>query len=60
MRGDKLIGISALFMFFCFYFTLTFIETMIKGEDEHATGQRKIAALICFGIALIIPVILII
>ncbi|MFD2751798.1 hypothetical protein ACFSUM_15510 [Virgibacillus siamensis] len=47
--------ISVLLIIFSFYFTLTFIENLHKGEDERVTKQSKLAAIICFGIALVIP-----
>ncbi|WP_313893095.1 hypothetical protein [Psychrobacillus sp.] len=49
------IGIlSTLLMILCFYFTLTFFENLRK-NDERITKQSKIAAIICFALALIIP-----
>lgn len=47
--------ISILLIIFCFYFTLTFIENLGKG-DERTIKQSKIAAVICLGLALIIPI----
>lgn len=50
------IGIaSVLLVIFCFYFTLTFFENLHKG-DERITKQSKLAAIICLGLALLIPV----
>lgn len=62
-RGDHLnnieiIGwpgiISVVLIIFCFYFTLTFFESLHK-DDERITKQSKLAAVICLGLALIIP-----
>jgi hypothetical protein len=47
--------ISIVFIIFCFYFTLSFIENLHKG-DERITRQSKLAAIICLGFALLIPV----
>lgn len=48
--------ISIAFIIFCFYFTLSFIENLHKG-DERITRQSKIAAIICLGLGLLIPII---
>lgn len=48
--------ISVLLLTFCFYFTLTFIEELKKG-DERIIKQSKISAIICLGLALIIPIV---
>lgn len=40
----------------CFYFTLTFFESLRKG-DERIIKQSKFAAIICMAIALIIGII---
>ncbi|AIF45332.1 hypothetical protein [Virgibacillus sp. SK37] len=37
-----------------FYFTLTFFENVSKG-DERVNKQLKAAAVICFGIAFLLP-----
>ncbi len=53
------IGISIiliLFIVLCFYFTLTFFESLRKG-DERIIKQSKFAAIICMAIALIIGII---
>lgn len=47
--------ISFVFIMFCFYFTLLFIENLHKG-DERITKQSKLAAIICLGLAFFIPV----
>ncbi|WHX28006.1 hypothetical protein QNH47_09210 [Virgibacillus halodenitrificans] len=41
----------------CFYFTLTFFENLPKG-DERVSKQLKVAAMICFGIAFLLPLLL--
>jgi hypothetical protein len=53
------IGISIiliLLIVLCFYFTLTFFESLRKG-DERIIKQSKFAAIICMAIALIIGII---
>ncbi|GAB4073164.1 hypothetical protein GCM10028778_07550 [Barrientosiimonas marina] len=50
--------ISVLLTISSFYFTLSFIESLHK-KDERITKQSKAAAIICLGIALILPVIFI-
>ncbi|WP_299094240.1 hypothetical protein [uncultured Metabacillus sp.] len=47
--------ISLLLIVFCFYFTLTFFENLYK-NDERITKQSKLAAVICLGLALFIPI----
>lgn len=47
--------ISVLLIIFSFYFTLTFFENLHKG-DKRITKQSKLAAIVCFGLALLIPV----
>ncbi|MDN4607201.1 hypothetical protein [Sporosarcina highlanderae] len=49
-----IIFISALLIFISFFFTLSFFENLHKG-DERITKQSKLAALICLGIAFVIP-----
>ncbi|GEL77402.1 hypothetical protein TMU01_16370 [Tenuibacillus multivorans] len=46
--------VSVLLTILCFYYTLTFIENLQKG-DERVTNQSKMAAIICFALAFIIP-----
>lgn len=46
--------VSVLFMIFSFYFTLTFIENLHRSETERVIKQSKSAAVICFGIALVV------
>ncbi|GAA0440717.1 hypothetical protein GCM10008983_17190 [Lentibacillus halophilus] len=48
--------ISVLLTISSFYFALSFIESLHK-NDERITKQSKTAAIICLGIALILPVI---
>lgn len=48
--------VSVLLLTICFYFTLTFIEELQKG-DERIIRQSKIAAIISLGLALIIPIV---
>lgn len=56
-----MISVSALFLFFCFYLTLNFIEITIKGKedeaDERDAEKIKKTALICFAIALAAPIV---
>jgi hypothetical protein len=47
--------ISMILIIFSFYFTLTFIENLHKG-DERTTKQSKLAAIICFALAFFIPI----
>ena len=47
--------ISIVFIILSFYFTLSFIENLHK-DDERITRQSKTAAIICLGLALLIPV----
>jgi len=44
-----------LFFVFAFYFTLNFIEHL-HGNDERIVKQSKYAALVCFGISIVILV----
>jgi cell division protein FtsW (lipid II flippase) len=46
--------LSVVFLIFCFYFTLTFIEN-IKKDDERVAKQSKLAAILCLAVALLIP-----
>ncbi|MDN4607688.1 hypothetical protein P5G49_09315 [Sporosarcina sp. F6_3S_P_2] len=46
--------VSIVFIFFSFYFTLSFFESLHKA-DERIAKQSKTAAPICFGIALSTP-----
>jgi hypothetical protein len=48
--------ILILLIVLCFYFTLTFFESLRKG-DERIIKQSKFAAIICMAIALIIGII---
>lgn len=60
MNGIETTGwigiISVLLLILCFYFTLTFIEELQKG-DERIIKQSKMSAIICLGLALIIPIV---
>ena len=47
--------LSIVFIILCFYFTLSFIENLHKG-DERITKQSKMAAIICLGLALLIKI----
>lgn len=47
--------ISIVLFIFSFYFVLTFIENLHKG-DERITKQSKFAAIICLSTALFTPV----
>ncbi|PZX07404.1 hypothetical protein C7437_101517 [Psychrobacillus insolitus] len=47
--------ISILLIIFSFYFTLTFFENLHKG-NERITKQSKLTAIVCLGLALLIPV----
>lgn len=49
--------ISVILFIFCFYFTLTFIEHIIKG-DKRISKQSKIAAIICLALGLLFSLIL--
>lgn len=49
-------GISGVFIVLTLYFTLSFIEGLKKSE-ERVTKQSKAAAIICLGLALLIPMI---
>jgi len=48
--------ISSLLILSSLYFILSFIESLHK-KDERITKQSKIAAILCLGIALLLPVI---
>ena len=48
--------ILILLIVLCFYFILTFFESLRKG-DERIIKQSKFAAIICMAIALIIGII---
>jgi hypothetical protein len=48
--------ILILLIVLCFYYTLTFFESLRKG-DERIIKQSKFAAIICMAIALIIGII---
>lgn len=45
-----------LFLVFAFYYTLNFIEHLHKG-DERTVKQSKYAALVCFGVSIVILVV---
>ena len=45
--------VSVSLILFCYYFTLTFIESLHNGE-KRITKQSKIAAIICLALALFI------
>ncbi|WP_200411908.1 hypothetical protein [Virgibacillus salexigens] len=47
--------ISVLLITFSLYFALSFIESLHK-NDERVTKQSKFGAIICLGIALLLPV----
>lgn len=46
--------LTPILMIACFYFTLTFFESLRK-EDERVKKQSKLAATICLALALLIP-----
>ncbi|PFG14503.1 hypothetical protein ATG70_2735 [Bacillus sp. es.036] len=48
--------ILILLIVLCYYFTLTFFESLRKG-DERIIKQSKFAAIICMAIALVIGII---
>lgn len=52
--GNWLGLLTPIFMIACFYFTLTFFESLRK-DDERVTKQSKLAATICIALALLIP-----
>ena len=54
--GNWLGVLTPILMIACFYFTLTFFESLRK-DDERVTKQFKLAATICIALALIIPAI---
>ena len=47
----------AVFYVLCFYFTLTYFQSL-KKTDERVTNQMKFAAVICLAVALLLPAIL--
>jgi len=52
--GNWLGVLTPILLIACFYFTLTFFESLRKG-DERVTKQSKLAATICIALALLIP-----
>lgn len=47
--------LSVVFLCLCFYFTLSFIESIQDGE-KRVVKQSKSAAVLCFAAAFLIPV----
>lgn len=57
LGSAKWIGIvSNLFIVLCFYFTLTFLQHL-KADNKDQTEESKKGAVLCFAIALLVPVI---
>ena len=52
--GNWLSILTPVLLIACFYFTLTFFESLRKG-DERVTKQSKLAATMCIALALLIP-----
>lgn len=52
--GNWLSVLTPILLVACFYFTLTFFESLRK-KDERVTKQSKIGATICIALALLIP-----
>lgn len=56
IESMHIIGIISIFLFlFSFYFTLSFIESLFKG-DVRITRQSKLMAIVCLILSLSIPV----
>lgn len=49
--------ISAVLMVVSLYLLLTFIENVQQNQNKRITKQTKIATLICFTIALFLPIV---
>ena len=54
-----LVILSALFLVFCFYFTLTFFE-YLREDDRRIIRQAKTGAIACLAIAFLIAIVLLI
>lgn len=52
--GNWLGILSALLIILCFYFSLTFFQSL-QSEDKRIIRQYKLAAVICLALGLLIP-----
>ncbi|TYR72515.1 hypothetical protein FZC79_22505 [Rossellomorea vietnamensis] len=53
-EGNWLGVLSTIFIVFCLYFTLTFLQNLKTG-DKRIIKQSKIAAVVCLALGLLIP-----